>query len=812
MRRKGWVFAIVGVIVALSVLTLSVGDIDIPRIERKGQGPLGLTLGLDLQGGSHLVYRANLPDEVRVTFEDPVAGEDLQALLNDVGQTDAVVMMRIFNIAGLDLEGVARVRLRNRLNTEVALVDSLTGTGDQELVAAFVGTADEADVLFALVSLGYADATAELQEDGTYLLANLAFDFRAEEDLRLNLNADLAPVAEMVLTDVEATGDKAFDLAFEDTVDEAEILSLLVRRGYVDAIVTSPPQERFRIQELALNELARDELELAMGQRLAPIVLGEFVAIVDDPTADQMDGVVNTIFRRVNAIGTTEPIIQKFGDDRVIVQLPGVGGSTIIMTFRPAPGAGDLQVVLGALGRTGDRAERTGIDTYVITTPESLSQEERDTLEVLLGRLLGAPSSFEATGDNQIALTFPQPPDTPALDLVAQEFGLTDYTIDRASGLATFSLRTEGVLATDDQKAFQAALESRIGAELLGFDSSGGIEEAKDLIGGTAQLVFKERSCEDVNCLSFRDTDVGLTGQDLNTAFSDRDTITNAPLVSIQFNSRGRDIFRELTTRLAGDPLKRIAIFLDDVEVSAPTVQSPIPNGVGQISGGFTRDSARRLAIQLESGRLPVPLELIGESAVDAFLGEDSLKKSLTAGLVGLGLVLLFMLVYYRMAGVVAATSLVIYAVIVLAILKLVPVTLVLSGMAGLVLSIGMAVDANILIFERMKEEMRTGRTLASATEAGFRRARSAIIDSNVSTMITCAILFFFGSRLGAGTPVVTGFAVTLLIGVAVSMFTAMVVSRNLLQVLALSPVGKRMGLFTPEALRPPVPIAGGRA
>ena len=300
-----------------------------------------------------------------------------------------------------------------------------------------------------------------------------------------------------------------------------------------------------------------------------------------------------------------------------------------------------------------------------------------------------------------------------------------------------------------------------------------------------------------------------LTGEDLSRAFTGRDPTTNAPRVHIEFNGRGTSIFRDVTRRLfERGQLGRIAIFLDNGLLSSATVQSPILNGQGVITGGFTRESARTLAIQLESGRLPVPLVLIREGTVDALLGADSLRKSLIAGVVGLGLVLLFMVTYYRMAGVVAAASLMIFAIIVLAIFKLVPVTLTLSGIAGLVLAIGMAVDANILIFERMKEELRTGRSLTSAMEVGFRRAWVAIRDSNVSTIITCLILWWFGSR--TGTPVVSGFAVTLLIGVLVSMFTAIMVSRNMLQILAFTPVGKRMALFTPEPRRQPVGIAGG--
>ena len=189
-------------------------------------------------------------------------------------------------------------------------------------------------------------------------------------------------------------------------------------------------------------------------------------------------------------------------------------------------------------------------------------------------------------------------------------------------------------------------------------------------------------------------------------------------------------------------------------------------------------------------------------------MGQDSLDKSLKAGLVGLALVLAFMVVYYRAPGLVAAIALLIYAAILLAVFKLLPVTLTLSGMAGVILSIGMAVDANVLIFERVKEELRTGRTLASSMDVGFRRAWTAIFDGNVSTLITCAILWWLGSRLGA--PQVTGFAITLSIGVAVSMFTAVTVSRNLLQLLALTRMGRSTSLFTPEGKMRPASSAGG--
>ena len=243
---------------------------------------------------------------------------------------------------------------------------------------------------------------------------------------------------------------------------------------------------------------------------------------------------------------------------------------------------------------------------------------------------------------------------------------------------------------------------------------------------------------------------------------------------------------------------------MDDQLLLAPVARAWIRDGRTQISGNFTREEAQTRAIQLESGRLPVPLKLIQESDVDALLGEESLKNSLIAGLVGLGLVFVFMIIYYRMAGVVAAFALMFYAVIVLAIFKMIPITLELAHIGGFILSIGMAVDANILIFERMKEEVRIGRTLASSMEVGFGRAWPAIRDSNISTMITCVVLLWFGDRLGGG--LVTGVAISLFIGVSVSMFTAVVVSRNLLQLTAWIGLGRRINLFTPEALQRSAP------
>ena len=461
----------------------------------------------------------------------------------------------------------------------------------------------------------------------------------------------------------------------------------------------------------------RDSIEDALGQ------VDQFqVTDIGYPDVSQMQGVLENITRRVNRFGTEEPIIQIFGDDRIIVQLPGASGSTTELAF--ADPVDDIGVVSGAL--------------------------------------IGA--------------------------------GYQDVKIERVDD-RTFRVLS-GTVGSDVELAAREALTEAI-APPTQLTVNSAIDEAKALIGQTALLEFKERTCEDIICAQFTDADLGLTGDDLERAEASADPVGIGWVVNLQFDGRGSDIFSDLTRRIAGVETKRISVFMDDQEVIAPVARAWIRDGSTQVSGDFSREEARTLSIQLESGRLQVPLKLIQESDVDALLGSESLRNSLIAGLVGLGLVLLFMIAYYRVAGIVAAFALVFYAVMVLAVFKLIPITLELAHIGGFILSIGMAVDANILIFERMKEEVRIGRTLASSMEVGFSRAWPAIRDSNVSTMITCLVLLWFGDRLGGG--LVTGVAISLFIGVAASMFTAVVVSRNLLQLMAFAGLGHRISLFTPE-------------
>ncbi|RMD69728.1 MAG: protein translocase subunit SecD [Cyanobacteria bacterium J149] len=271
--------------------------------------------------------------------------------------------------------------------------------------------------------------------------------------------------------------------------------------------------------------------------------------------------------------------------------------------------------------------------------------------------------------------------------------------------------------------------------------------------------------------------------------------------VVLEFNNEGGRLFAELTKQIAGTG-RTLGIFLDDELISSPTVSAEyastgIMGGRATISGGggFTLEQARELALQLEGGALPLPVKIVENRTVGATLGQDSIRRSIIAGLVGLALVLVYMVIYYRLPGFLADIALIIYALLTLACFSLAGVTLTLPGIAGFVLSIGMAVDANVLIFERTREELRDGKTLYRAVESGFYRAFSSILDGNVTTLIACAALFWLGSGL------VKGFALTLAIGVVVSMFTALTCSRTLLliTVLGFPAVRQRPELFCPN-------------
>lgn len=298
------------------------------------------------------------------------------------------------------------------------------------------------------------------------------------------------------------------------------------------------------------------------------------------------------------------------------------------------------------------------------------------------------------------------------------------------------------------------------------------LNKAKEFIGETAALEFKEPGPIVDGQQTWVST--GLSGKDLSKALVG--TSQNGQwVVDLRFNDEGTKKFGEITSRLVG---KQMAIFFNGELQSAPVIREAIVGGNAQISGGdsgFQYEEAKKTVDLLNAGALPIPASVIEENVVGPTLGADSVEKSKVAGIIGLSLVMLFMIAYYRLPGLIADIALIAYSIILFALFKTIPVTLTLAGIAGFILSIGMAVDANILIFERTKEELRAGRTLFTAINAGFDRAFSSIFDSNMSTIITCIILYYFG------TSVVKGFALTLALGVLVSMFSAITITKNIM-------------------------------
>lgn len=340
----------------------------------------------------------------------------------------------------------------------------------------------------------------------------------------------------------------------------------------------------------------------------------------------------------------------------------------------------------------------------------------------------------------------------------------------------------------------QVSGDNRLIVELAGITD---INQAIQLIGETPFLEFKEQKPDFEAIVTAQqngqrlDEDpfqvTGLNGNHLSRATVAFDQQTFIPIVSLDLNAEGAELFKQITARNVG---KVVAIYLDGFIISAPVVQSEISGGQAQISGSFTPQEAKMLATRLNSGALPVPVSLISQQTVGASLGADSLNKSLQAGLYGLLLVAIFMIVFYRLPGLISVAALLIYAVIVLSVYKFIPVTLTLAGMAGFILSLGMAVDANVLIFARMREELKAGKPLATSVNEGFSRAWLSVRDSHITTLIGSFILYFFT------TSIVQGFALTLGIGVLASLFTATTATRMFLRLFTGPRWEKRKWLF----------------
>ena len=425
--------------------------------------------------------------------------------------------------------------------------------------------------------------------------------------------------------------------------------------------------------------------------------------------------------------------------------------------------------------------------TIRVKPTEEVTEITRDALDAVkrvienrINEFGVSETTVQTIGDDKILVQLPGESDPETAERRLQGTAELEFKAQRQG--------TEGELAAESQVRQQLQLQLAIlrqqestpenAAEIAKLQES--LKASSEAIGGYFDSV-------------------GLTGKNLEDARPQPNQTGNAWEVAINFNEAGGNKFAELTKNLAGTG-RSLGIFLDNELISAPSVGPQfadlgITGGRAVITGNFDLESARDLAIQIRGGSLPFPVEIVENRTVGATLGQDSINRSKIAGIAGLVLVLIFMAVYYRLPGIIADVSLIVYALLTLATYSIAGVTLTLPGIAGFILSIGMAVDANVLIFERTREELRNGKTLYRSVESGFFRAFSSILDSNVTTLIACGALFWLGSGL------VRGFALTLAIGVLVSMFTAVTCSRTLLllTVLSLPKVRQKPELFCPN-------------
>jgi preprotein translocase subunit SecD len=381
----------------------------------------------------------------------------------------------------------------------------------------------------------------------------------------------------------------------------------------------------------------------------------------------------------------------------------------------------------------------------------------RDTLERRVNGLGVSEPLIQTRGDNQIVVELPGVQNPDQAIAVLQETALLEI------------IDTNGVSLPEG-----TAVRTSLGD--LASGSSGTPEASPIASPATADAAVAAVTPEvtpDPNSPVYTTI---ISGSDLKDAYRTTDQ-NGAWVVAFELSGDASDKFYDFTSANVGNPM---SIVVDKEVISTANIRNPIA-GSGQISG-LTGVEAETLALQLKAGALGVPLEVVSSQTIGPSLGQDSIDRSLLAGIVGLTIVALFMIIYYRLPGVLSVAALLIYTAITFALFKTIPITLTLAGIAGLILSIGMAVDANVLIFARLKEELRTGKPLAHAIEAGFNHAWPSIRDSNISTMITCAILYWFGQFTGA--TIITGFALTLFVGVAVSMFTAITVTRTFLRLL----------------------------
>lgn len=525
----------------------------------------------------------------------------------------------------------------------------------------------------------------------------------------------------------------------------------------ISAGIASPAMPDFTVFGKNIGKTLRDlkikqGLDLKGGVHL--VYQADMSQIKAEDVQESLEGTRDVIQRRVNAYGIAEPQIitdTTEGHNRIIVDLAGVT---------------DVNSAINMIGETpilDFREEKTPED-YAMTPEEKekVIEQNKKTLEQAKSTLQKA-----LAGEDFALLAKQNSADT----FSAKNGGDLDF-FKKGAMVPQF----DEVSFKDEFRAntvWPELVKTDFGYHILKKTDERGEGESKEVrISHILFRIVNEEQREETG-MPFKITK--LTGKDLERAQVVMDPNTNEPQVSLQFNEEGKQLFKEITERNVG---KRVAIFLDGSPITIPTVQTVITDGQAVITGSSNIEEARDLSRKLNSGALPVAITLLSQEKIGAGLGQLSLIKSLTAGVVGFLLTSIFMIIFYRFPGAVAVIALGFYAVFMVAIFKILGITLTLAGIAGFILSVGMAVDGNILIFERLKEELSEGLSLESALKNAFIRAWPSIRDGNVSTLITCAILTSFGTEL------IRGFAITLGIGVALSMFTAVFVTKNILYLL----------------------------
>lgn len=496
------------------------------------------------------------------------------------------------------------------------------------------------------------------------------------------------------------------------------------------------------------------------------------------PSADQasaLDGVRDVIERRVNAFGVSEPVVQtnRSGSQwRVAVELAGVK---------------DINEAIKMIGETPllefkeEAASKQLTDEEKKAIEQANNEQKKKAEDVLKKALAG--QDFAKLADEY-----------------SEDPGNTGEDGSKKGG--DLGLFSQGQMVPEFEdvvfnkikvgEIYPQLVQTQYGYHIIK-KTDEKVEDGKTQV--RASHIILTTQSEETQSSPYDFVSTGLSGKQLKRAEVQFDPNTTEPQVSLEFDDEGKKLFAEITERNVG---KIVAIYLDGTPISLPKVNEPIKEGKAVITGQFTLQEAKQLAMRLNSGALPVPIKLVSQQTIGATLGKISVEKSFFAGLIGILMLAIFIIIYYRLPGVLAVLALVVYALIALAIFKLWPIVLTLAGVAGFILSIGMAVDANILIFERTKEEVRSGKDLMAAIEDGFKRAWPSIRDSNVSSLITCAILIWFG------TSVIKGFAITLAIGILVSMFSAITVTRTFLRLITAKKLVNKLGLFGIKKEMPP--------